>query len=184
VPLLFAARSPLYGRNKPLFVGGAVGLQDFYNRLRKVYGNWIELDQDLLNFQEIDHTASAEMDLAFGRLISLPMAHTKESLGYRLESKEGFVLAYSGDTEYCDNVVALAKDADLFFCECSFPDDIKSKGHLTPEGAGRVAHEANCKSLVLMHFYPACDEIDVVEACRHEYSGEIIVAEDQMWFRL
>ena len=184
VPLLFAARSPIYGRNKPLFVGGATGLQDFYNRLGKVYGNWIELDPGLLTFEEIDHTASAEIDLAFGRLLTLPMAHTKESLGYRLESKDGLILAYSGDTEYCQNLVTLASEADLFFCECSFPDHFETSGHLTPAGAGRVAREAGCKRLVLTHLYPACDEIDVVEACRKEYSGEIIVAEDQMWFRL
>ena len=38
VPLLFAARSPLYGRKKPLVIGGATGLQDFYQRLHGVYG--------------------------------------------------------------------------------------------------------------------------------------------------
>ena len=184
VPLLFAARSPFYGRNKPLYVGGARGLQDFYNRLRGVYGSWIELDPALLTLEEIDHAATTAMNFNFGRLLTLPMAHTKESLGYRLESKDGFILAYSGDTEYCENAVTLAKDADFFFCECSFPDDLKSKGHLTPEGAGRVAHEADCKSLILMHLYPACDEIDVVEACRKEYSGDIVLAEDFMWFQL
>jgi ribonuclease BN (tRNA processing enzyme) len=112
------------------------------------------------------------------------MAHTKESLGYRLESKDGLILAYSGDTEYCQNVVTLAREADLFFCECSFPDHLETTGHLSPAGAGRVAREAGCKRLVLTHLYPACDETDVVAACSQAYSGEIIVAEDHMWFRL
>lgn len=184
VPLLFAARSPLYGRKKPLFIGGPTGLKDFYRRLHGVYGSWIELDSALLAFEEIDQTTTSEMDLDFGRLITLPMAHTEESLGYRLESNEGFVLAYSGDTEYCSNVVTLAKDADLLFCECSFPDHLNTKGHLTPKWAGRVAREADCKCLVLTHLYPVCDESDVVAACRKEYSGEIVLAEDFMWFRL
>lgn len=184
VSLFFAARSPLYGRKKPLVIGGARGLKDFYGRLHGVYGRWIELDSALLAFREIEHTAATEMDLPFGRLSTLPMDHTQESLGYRLETKDGLVLAYSGDTDYCSNVVALAKDADLFFCECSFPDNLRTKGHLTPERAGRVAREAGCKQLVLTHLYPACDEIDVVAACRKEYSGEIVLAEDFMWFRL
>ena len=184
VPLLFASRSPLYGRKKPLVIGGATGLQDFYQRLHGVYGQWIELDPALLTFEEIDPAAATETELPFGRLISLAMAHTKESLGYRLESKDGLVLAYSGDTEYCRNVVTLAREADLFFCECSFPDHLETSGHLSPAGAGRVAREAGCKRLVLTHLYPACDETDVVDACRKEYSGEIIVAEDHMWFRL
>ena len=184
VPLLFAARSPVYGREKPLIVGGAAGLKDFFRRLHEVYGSWIELDSSLLTFEEIEHTGGVAMELPFGKLSTLPMNHTKESLGYRLETKDGLVLSYSGDTEYCSNVVTLAKEADLFFCECSFPDNLKAPGHLTPEWAGRVAQEANCKRLVLTHLYPMCDEIDVVGACRKQYSGEIVLAEDFMWFRL
>jgi ribonuclease BN (tRNA processing enzyme) len=184
VPLLFAARSPDYGRKKPLLVGGATGLKDFFRRLHGVYGSWIELDPALLTFEEIEHTDSTEMELSFGKLFTLQMDHTKESLGYRLETKDGFVISYSGDTEYCSNAVTLAREADLFFCECSFPDNLEVKGHLTPQWAGRVAQEAACKRLVLIHLYPMCDEIDVVAACGKEYSGEIVLAEDFMWFRL
>lgn len=184
VPLLFAARSPVYGREKPLLIGGAKGLKDFFRRLHGVYGSWIELDPALLTFEEIEHNGGAEMRLPFGKLSTLPMDHTKESIGYRLETKDGLVLSYSGDTEYCSNIVTLAREANLFFCECSFPDNLKTTGHLTPEWAGRVAQEAACKCLVLTHLYPVCDEIDVVSACRKEYSGEIVLAEDFMWFRL
>ena len=122
--------------------------------------------------------------MPFGRLIALAMSHTEESLGYRVETKEGLVLAYTGDTGYCSNAVELGRNADLFFCECSFPDDLKTEGHLSPKLAGRVAREAGCKRLVLIHLYPACDEVDVVSACRQEYSGEIVMAEDRMLFRL
>jgi len=184
VPLLFAAKSPLYGRKKPLFIGGATGLKDFYGRLHGVYGPSIELDPALLAFEEIEPTGLHAMHFPFGKLSTLPMKHTKESIGYRLETKEGLVFSYSGDTEYCTNAVALAREADLFLCECSFPDDLKTAGHLTPQWAGRVAREAHCKHLVLTHLYPACDEIDVVAACRKQYMGEIVVAEDFMWFRL
>ncbi len=184
VPLLFAARSPLYGRKKPLVIGGAVGLKNLYQRLQGVYRGWIELDPTLLSLKEIEPGTPTHMDLPFGRLITLAMAHTNESLGYRLETKDGLVLAYSGDTDYCQNVVTLARDADLFFCECSFPDHLKSDGHLSPGWAGRVAREAGCKRLVLTHLYPVCDETDVLTACRKEYSGDVVVAEDLMWFRL
>ena len=184
VPLLFAAKSPLYGRTKPLSIGGATGLQDFFRRLHRVYGSWIELDSALLTFEEIDHSGATEMELPFGKLSTLQMDHTKESIGYRLETKGGLVLSYSGDTGYCSNIVTLAREADLFFCECSFPDNLRVTGHLTPEWAGRVAREADCKRLVLTHFYPLCDDIDVVAACRKNYSGEIVLAEDFMWFSL
>ena len=184
VPLLFAARSPLYGREKPLVIGGAVGLENFFEQLYGVYGHWIEMDTSLLTLKEIEPMAAVDMDLPFGRLVSLAMAHTKESLGYRLETNDDLILAYSGDTDYCSNAVNLARNADIFFCECSFPDHLKTEGHLSPELAGRVAQEASCKRLVLTHLYPVCDDVDLVAACRLQYSGDIVVAEDLMWFRL
>jgi ribonuclease BN (tRNA processing enzyme) len=54
------------------------------------------------------------------------------------------------------------------------------EGHLTPTLAGRVAREAECKRLVLTHFYPPCDELDITRIVEKEYSGEIILAEDLM----
>jgi ribonuclease BN (tRNA processing enzyme) len=178
--LLFAARSPLYGRKKPLMIAGAVGLVAFHNRLCSVYGPWIHLDRELLSLREIDPSASATLDLPCGRLVTLAMAHTAASLGYRLETRHGAVLAYSGDTDYCVNAVVLAKDAHLFVCECSFPDHLKTAGHLSPRWAGRLAREARCRRLILTHLYPACDAVDVAAACREEYDGDILVAEDLM----
>jgi hypothetical protein len=182
--LLFAARSPLYGREKRLVLGGPVGLVDFYERLRAAYGHWIELDPALLALHEVVPGDAGSLGLPFGRLSALATAHTRESLGYRLEAADGSVLAYSGDSDYCANLVTLAEDADLFFCECSFPDHLKTDGHLSPRWAGRVAREAGCRCLVLTHLYPACDETDLIAACRREYSGKVVVAEDFMWFRL
>ena len=183
-PLLFAARSPLYGRKKPLLIGGASGLKQFYRRLSEVYGRWIELEPALLSLKEIEPTDATTINLPFGKLYTMAMAHTNESLGYRLETLDGLVVSYSGDTDYCSNAVALGRDADLFFCECSFPDHLKVEGHLSPRWAGRIAREARCKRLVLIHLYPVCDETDVIAACRRDYSGDVVVAEDFMRFRL
>lgn len=181
---LFAARSPLYGRKRPLMIGGAVGLVEFHRRLRDVYGQSIHLEPRLLGLREIDPSVPTSLDLPFGRVVALAMAHTATSLGYRLETKEGAVLAYSGDTDYCGNATRLAQDADLFICECSFPDALKGVGHLSPRWAGRLAREARCKHLVLTHLYPAFDEVDPIAACREEYKGAITVAEDLMWLRV
>jgi hypothetical protein len=35
-----------------------------------------------------------------------------------------------------------------------------------------------------VHLYPACDETDVIADCKEQYSGDVVVAEDSMWFRL
>jgi ribonuclease BN (tRNA processing enzyme) len=92
----------------------------------------------------------------------------------------GKAVAYSGDTDYCPNLILLAREVDLLILECSFPDDRKVEGHLTPSLAGRVAREAGCKRLLLTHFYPPCDDCDVKGAVESQYSGTVIVAEDVM----
>jgi ribonuclease BN (tRNA processing enzyme) len=72
--------------------------------------------------------------------------------------------------------VGLAQGADLLVLECSNP--FKVPGHLTPAEAGRLAARAGVKRLLLTHFYPPCDEVDVVALAAQEFDGEIIRAED------
>jgi ribonuclease BN (tRNA processing enzyme) len=86
----------------------------------------------------------------------------------------------SGDTDYCQSIVDLAREADLLVLECSFPEGRKVEGHLTPSLAGRIASESHCRRLLLTHLYPVCDSADVVGPCRDIFKGDIILAEDLM----
>ncbi len=74
----------------------------------------------------------------------------------------------------------LGRDADLLIADCSMPDEAKIEGHLTPGLAGELAAAGGVKLLVLSHFYPACDGVDVVAQCRRHYAGPIVCAEDLM----
>lgn len=112
------------------------------------------------------------------------MAHIPESVGYRIEFTDGKTIAVSGDTDYCETVVNLASGVDLLVLECSFPDSKKVEGHLTPSLAGRIGSESRCKKLLLTHFYPACDQFDILNQCRATFDGEIILAEDLMRIRI
>ncbi|MDY6953524.1 MAG: MBL fold metallo-hydrolase, partial [Thermodesulfobacteriota bacterium] len=92
----------------------------------------------------------------------------------------GCSVVYSGDTDLCENLVTLAKDADLLVCESALPDEMKVPGHLTPSLAGHIATRAGVKRLVLTHFYPECDTVDVFAQCRKTYQGDLVLAEDLM----
>jgi ribonuclease BN (tRNA processing enzyme) len=93
-------------------------------------------------------------------------------------------VVYSGDTDYSDNLVYLAKDSDLLICESALPDQLKVDGHLTPSLAGKIATRANVKKLVLTHFYPECDQADIEKECRKTYSGPLVLAEDLLKIEL
>jgi ribonuclease BN (tRNA processing enzyme) len=112
------------------------------------------------------------------------MAHISESVGYRIEFKDGKSMAISGDTDYCQTIIDLAFDVDLLVLECSFPDGKKVEGHLTPSLAGRIAAESHCKRLLLTHLYPVCDQFDIVGQCKKIFQGHVIMGEDLMRIKI
>src|SRR5262249_321067 len=48
------------------------------------------------------------------------VAHPTESYGLRITDPSGASFVYSGDTGVCDQLVELARDADVFLCEASW----------------------------------------------------------------
>ena len=112
------------------------------------------------------------------------MAHISESVGYRIEFKDGKSIALSGDTDYCKNIIDLAFGVDLLVLESSFPDEKKAEGHLTPSLAGRIGLETRCKRLLLTHLYPICDQFDILNQCKQVYKGEVILGEDLMKIKI
>jgi ribonuclease BN (tRNA processing enzyme) len=87
---------------------------------------------------------------------------------------------YSGDTDYSENLISIARNADLLICESALPDHLKVKGHLTPSLVGEIASRANVKKLILTHFYPQCNTVDIRKQCRQTYAGPLALAEDLM----
>jgi ribonuclease BN (tRNA processing enzyme) len=52
------------------------------------------------------------------------------------------------------------------------------KSHLTAGAAGRVAAAAGARRLVLTHFYPECEGVDIPAQVAAWFDGEIVVGED------
>jgi ribonuclease BN (tRNA processing enzyme) len=181
IPFLFATKYPeAYMRRKPFTIVAARGFVDFYETLKQAYGEWIELAPGLLSISELDTTGRDHLDCGLFDVDSLPMEHTPMSLAYRITGSDGRSVVYSGDTDVCDNLVTLAKGVDVLICESALPDEMKVDGHLTPSLAGRIAAQAGVKKLVLTHFYPECDAVDITEECRKTYQGPLVIAEDLM----
>ncbi len=126
-----------------------------------------------LNIEEMDRK---EFDKF--KITSAPVNHTPQSIGFRIEDNSGKIIVYSGDTGYCEDMVDLARDADLLILEASFPDGQGSEGHLTPSEAGDMATRSGAKKLPLTHFYPECLKVDIGAQCRNTYQGELILATD------
>ncbi len=175
VPFLFASKYSDLPRKRDLLCVGGPGFRRYFNKIKKVYGSWIDSEFYRFTMKEISRRSLIFQDL---KISAKPLVHLPESVGYRVEFKGGGSMAISGDTDYCRNMVELASEVDLLILECSFPNDNKKEGHLTPSLAGRIGTESRCKRLLLTHFYPECDRSDILKEVREVYSHEIILGED------
>lgn len=179
VPLLFATKYPDGTRRKsPLQVVAGKGFRHFFDGLKGVYGRWIELPDDRFSIRELDTSGPESVPFDGFSLTSRPMTHSPESVAFRLTAPAGHSMVYSGDTDVTPELVALAAETDLLICECAMPDEAKVTGHLTPSEAGHMAAEAKVDQLILTHFYPECETVNIVAQCRQTYPGPLMLAQD------
>jgi len=183
VPLLFALKNEPRGpRQQELSIIGPSGLKKFWKGLQSLYQpNWLE---ELPFRVELWEVARSQRRLPSFHLKSSPVRHTETSVAFRIESDEGVSLVYSGDSGYCQALVELAQGAEVLLLEASLPEGEGTDTHLTPSQAGRIAHQAGSKSLILTHFYPQCDQHNIKSQAATTFQGEIIVAEDGMKLNL
>ncbi len=113
------------------------------------------------------------------------MTHVQElhALGYRIDY-HGKSLTYSGDTQYCENLVRLCKNSDVAVLDCSWPANRPGPAHLHAGQCGQVAEEAGVGRLVLSHFYPIAERYDVKEQAGELFEGPITLARDRMKIRI
>jgi len=177
ISFLFAYKNPANLRKNDLGVIGARGFRDFYKKLTHLYGDWITPQSYNLSITEV-----FENEIKFDNwtLKTKPLRHSENSVGYRFETADSKSITISGDTDYCPQIIELARETDLLILECAFPDEIKVEGHLTPSFAAKIATEANCKHLLLTHFYPLCENYDLQNQCQKIYKGNLLLAEDLM----
>jgi ribonuclease BN (tRNA processing enzyme) len=86
------------------------------------------------------------------RITTALMRHPVVTFGFRIEHA-GQVVTYSADTGPCDELVTLARDADLLLAEASFTEgpDLPPDLHLTAREAAEHAARAGAGELVLTH---------------------------------
>jgi len=77
--------------------------------------------------------------------------------------QKGLKVVYSGDTKPCENLIELAKDADLLIHDATFleEDEDMQKYHSSVKDAAKIAKKANVKKLILTHISRRYQKEDV-----------------------
>lgn len=174
--LAFARHNPSLQPLWELEIVGPTGIAALLARGEGTLGAWAKNPQ--ASVTEVDPPERGPPLARAGLELSCaPTGHTPEALAWRAQGDWGSV-AYTGDSGEADAVARLARGADLFVIECSFPDERAVPGHLTPRGAGRMARRAGCAKAVLTHFYPDVDPDRAREAARGEFEGALETSRD------
>lgn len=181
--LLFALRNPSYRGRPPLRLRAAEGLRAWLAHLTAAWPRLSPRGDDyVLDAQEWAPGTHRLGGLEIG---AFPVNHTAQSLAYRFSPSGGGPIAtFSGDADSGGELVAAAREADLFVCDAAFPDALYTPGHLTPGRAGAIAQEAGVKTLCLTHFYPECAGHDLRAQAAVTFAGEVVLAHDLRRFAL
>jgi len=147
------------------------------------------------------HQAGSLMQDANVKVTAALVDHgaVKPAFAYRFDCPDRSIVI-SGDTRPSENLVRLAKGADILVHEVMYLPALERliaaepnaktlrehllASHTTTEQVGRIATEAGVKTLVLSHFVPGGPPVieDKVwfDAVRPTFSGNLIVGRDLM----
>jgi ribonuclease BN (tRNA processing enzyme) len=106
------------------------------------------------------------------------LPHFVPNAGLRVTA-DGRCLAYTGDTGPSPELTRLARDADVFLAEATYPEQVPdhSAAYLSSaKQTGQNATRASVGQLVLTHLWPGTDPLAAVAAATRGYGGEITIA--------
>ncbi|HEX9484984.1 MAG TPA: ribonuclease Z [Gemmatimonadaceae bacterium] len=170
------------GRTEPLTVIGPAGIGALLSQLADGVGDWLRQPGFPMHVLEV--APGARVDLGDGTWIeAAKVPHTDESVAYCV-GRSGRRLVYTGDTGYDPMFGEWARGADVLLCECSLPAEMAIPMHLTPEQCGALAAAALPRQLVLTHFYPPVERVDIRALVAAHYAGPIALASDGAVFEI
>ena len=134
LPFLLLDAQFLSRRGRPLLIVGPPGTRERLNAALEIFfprstgSNW----KFAWEVREVAPGVAA--DILGHSLVTAQVIHQSGAPSTALRLSDGDkVFAYSGDTEWTEALLPIARDADLFICECYAYEGSKISGHMSWE---------------------------------------------------
>ena len=139
------------GRTRPLVIAGPPGVEAAVARALEVLFPGSGALPFRFPVTYVEWREGQAVSAGPARVVPFAVRHSTAipCFGVRLDL-DGRVVAFSGDTEWTDALIALSAGADLFVCEC-FGDRSAPPHHLDFLTLRRHLPELTCRRLLLTH---------------------------------
>ncbi len=154
---------------------------------RRVVGAWgnedlIEKAFDLCEYEPGETVEAGPLRLSFHEV-----PHFTQTFAVTITSSEGDGrIAYSADCGPSEELVEIARDADLLIIEATLPRPERhgARGHLTAAEAGEHARRAGAGQVVLTHISDELDQDQAREEASEAFGGPVEVAREGAAFEV
>ena len=141
-------------RERPLVLAGPTGLRDRVTDAMEALFPGSSAIQRRFDLQFVELLARTDTEVSGAKVAPVEVIHPSgaPAHGFRIRCGDK-ILAYSGDTEWSDNLLEIAAGADLFVCE-AYTYDRSIKYHMSYNALRAHKNELGCKRIILTHIGP------------------------------
>ena len=138
-------------RTRPLLIGGPPGTERRFGQVFEALYPGAASVKRGFDIRIVELAEQAPSELGPAVVTPFEVAHSSGTPSYGLRVEYGGkLIAYSGDTEWTDALLDVARGADLFVCECNYFDK-QVPGHLDFRTLATHRPRLECERLVLTH---------------------------------
>ena len=148
--------------------------------LRRVVGAWgnedlVEGAFDLREYEPDSSVTAGDLTASFH-----PVPHFIETFAVNVTAPDAGKLTYGADTRPGEEIIKVARDADLLILEATLPRPERTgvRGHLTPAEAAEHAKRAGAKRLVLTHISDELGDDWALDQAREIFEGPLEIARE------
>lgn len=174
LPFLLLDGQFLSRRERPLLIAGPPGTRTRLDAALEVFFPKSTGSKWRFPWTVEEIPVGVASDVLGHSLVTAEVIHQSgaPSTAVRLSDGEK-TFAYSGDTEWTDALLPIAKGADLFVCECYAYEGTKISGHMTWEIIKARLADFGAKRVMVTHMNPT-----VLARLDELRAGGVLVAED------
>jgi ribonuclease BN (tRNA processing enzyme) len=138
-------------RTRPLVIAGPPGIKERVDSAMEIMFPGSSRVKQKFRIEFLDLHPGARSKLNHSFVMAEEVAHASGSPSYALRLEcAGKSIVYSGDTEWTDNLISIARGVDLFIAEAYFFEK-KIKFHLDYQTLLEKRDQLDCKRIILTH---------------------------------